>query len=118
MKTVAIWLSTAFLSVSLTAARPSQEASARAGACAMVQQALADSKRITPGVTRKEVERYFTHDGGLEFPNHAWYTYRQCNYIKLEVEFDPAPSRGSDFSSPDDAVKNVSKLFIDYPAKD
>jgi hypothetical protein len=118
MKSVAILLSAVVLLVSPIAARAGQGPASGAGACATVQQALADSRSIAPGVTRKEVEKYFTNDGGMQFPPHTRYTYRQCNYIKLEVDFDPAPSPGKDFTSPDDKVKNVSKLYIDYPAKD
>lgn len=118
MKSVAILVLAAVLSISPMAARAGQGPAPGAGACAMVQQALADSRRVAPGVSREEVEKYFKNDGGLQFPPHTRYTYRQCDYIKLEVDFDPAPSPGKDFTSPDDKVKNVSKLFIDYPLKD
>jgi hypothetical protein len=90
----------------------------KTSACAMVQQALADFARIKPGTTRREIEKYFDYDGGLQWSDKAVFTYRQCRYVKVEVEFKAAPSRGSAFKSPDDTVKSTSKLFIDYPTMD
>lgn len=87
-------------------------------ACAMMKQALDDSLQIKPGVKRKDVERNFEEDGGLQFPEYGCYTYRACNYIKLEVAYDAAPSRNGQLTSPEDTVRAVSKLFIDYPTKD
>jgi len=84
----------------------------------VVQKALADSHRIKPGVNRKEVERYFKYDGGLQFPNKSRYTYPACAYIKLEVAFQLATSTSGEIMSPDDTVIRVSKLYIDYPVKD
>jgi hypothetical protein len=87
-------------------------------ACSLVQQALKDSQAIKPGVTRKDVEKRFDYDGGLEFSDHAMFTYRGCRYIKLEIEFEPGPGREGKFKSPDDIVTKASKLFIDYPRYD
>ncbi len=99
---------------------PAAQAQDRAGACsdcAMVQQALADSQRIKPGVTRRDVEAYFKYDGGLSFRGRAWFTYPKCRYIKLQVEFEAAPSTPPP-PSPEDKVTAVSKLYIDYPTMD
>lgn len=84
----------------------------------MVQEALKDSHRIKPGMKRMEVEKHFISDGGLQFPDNWRYTHPRCEYIKLEIEFESAPNRGRNLTSPDDKVKKVSKLYIDYPTKD
>jgi hypothetical protein len=34
----------------------------------MVQQALVDYARIKSGLTRREVEKYFMQQGGVQFP--------------------------------------------------
>jgi hypothetical protein len=86
--------------------------------CVVVEQALAAYQAVRPGIKRKEVERSFKYDGGLQFPDHGRYTYRGCEYIKLEIDFKPAPDRGNAASSPDDTVATASRLFIDYPTRD
>jgi len=69
-------------------------------------------------MTRREVEKYFVSDGGLQFPNSTRYVYPKCVYIKLEVDFSPAPSRDRALASAEDIVTRVSKLFVNYPVKD
>jgi hypothetical protein len=83
-----------------------------------VQQALADSQRIKEGMKRKDVEKDWLADGGLQFPDNWRYTYPRCAYIKMAVEYTPAANRGRGPFSPDDTVKKVSNLYIEYPTKD
>jgi hypothetical protein len=64
------------------------------------------------------VEKKFKYDGGVQFPDQSRFTHRGCDYIKVEVTFQPAPNRGKNLTSPDDVVTAVSKLYIDYPARD
>ena len=85
--------------------------------CALVEQALKAYGEIKPGVMRKDVEKNFTYDGGPDFRNHGRYTYRGCNYIKLEVDFDLASDVGN-APNASDTVRTVSKLFVDYPTTD
>ena len=87
-------------------------------ACAMVQRALADSQMIKAGMTRGEVETYFAYDGGLQFPDNARFAYPRCTFLKLEVRFRLADSRGSDLTSSGDTVVSVSRLYVEYPMKD
>jgi len=87
--------------------------------CATVQLALADYHAIRPGVTRRDVEKNFKEDGGLQFRDKGRYTYKGCEYIKIEITFEAAPSGGGVRpTSPGDVVQGVSQLFIDYPVKD
>jgi hypothetical protein len=85
--------------------------------CAILEQALEAYRAIKLGITRKDVERDFKYDGGASFRDHGRYTYRGCDYIKLEVTFEPSPNQPDVLSSPDDTVTAASKLFIDYPAR-
>jgi hypothetical protein len=86
--------------------------------CGLVEQALAAYREIKPDNTRREVEKNFDYDGGIHFRDHGRYTYRGCNYLKLEVDFHLAPDTGKVPNSVNDTVTTVSKLFIDYPSKD
>ncbi len=95
-----------------------QTSQATATQCTTVLRALEDYQTIKPGLARKEVEKKFKYDGGVQFPDQSRFTHRGCDYIKVEVTFQPAPNRGKNLTSPDDVVTAVSKLYIDYPARD
>jgi hypothetical protein len=96
-------------SVGLTLGQPG---TASKSPCGLIQQALLAYGKIKPGVVRQDVENSFLEEGGPRFRDHGRYFYRGCEYIKLEIDFQPAPD------SVNDSVRAVSKLFIDYPTKD
>jgi hypothetical protein len=85
--------------------------------CALVRQALVDSGRIKSGMTRREVEKYFSLDGGMLFAEKTRYVYSKCQYIKIEIDFSRKPS-GKELFSPNDIVVNAARPYIEYPAKD
>jgi predicted membrane-bound spermidine synthase len=118
MKTAMAVFAGVFTWVALLGAPARQETASGPSSCAVVQQALSDYQHIKAGATRREVEKYFVLDGGLQFRSKTTYAYPKCNYIKLEIEFSPAPSGAPVLLSPDDTVTKVSKLFVGYPAKD
>jgi hypothetical protein len=93
-----------------------QSSSAAASPCAIVQRALEDYRAIKPGLTRKDVEKMFKYDGGLQSTGQGRFTHKDCTYIKLDVTFQLAPNGAG--KSPDDIVKTVSRLYIDYPTMD
>ena len=86
--------------------------------CSTAAQALKEYSLLDSNSTRKDVEKSFTYEGGIQSPNDAFYLFKGCQYIKLEVEYEPDPQRGNAFSSPNDRVKKLSKLFVGYPRKD
>ena len=88
-----------------------------ANACSVVQQALVASREIKAGATRADVERHFVRDGGVQFRQTTRYVYRQCPYLRLDVDFDVTRGAAASFS-PEDKVVKVSKLYVDYSTKD
>jgi hypothetical protein len=95
-------------------ANTNQEASA----CAVVDDALTSYYKLKVGMTRKELEQTFTHDGGLSTRWSSTYVYRKCHNIKVNVDFvlDPNVKNGSESAS--DQIKTLSRLFLDYESKD
>jgi hypothetical protein len=85
--------------------------------CAMVRQALIDHDRIKSGLTRRDVEKYFVRQGGVQFPGSTFYVYPKCSLLHVDVDFT-AKGTGERLFSPDDVVTKVSQLYVDYPAKD
>jgi hypothetical protein len=115
----AVLLSAAILSGGPAAAPARCRAEADGpSACDAIRRAVDDSIRIRPGMMRKDVEKYFRDDGGMQFPPKARYLWRPCMYLKLDVEYDLSPSRGKNLTSPEDTVRTVSKLYVELPYTD
>lgn len=86
--------------------------------CSSIESALKDAQNLKVGMTRKDIESHnFVIAGGATFRDHAAYVYKGCEYIKLEVDFKPDPTIERDVS-PRDIIAGLSKLTLDYPAKD
>ena len=85
--------------------------------CSVEAEALSDYAHIKPGITRREVEKYFAEDGGAQFPGNARYIYPKCRYLHLDIEFSVQGSAGR-LGSPADVVTKFSKIYLDYSAKD
>ena len=85
--------------------------------CVVIQQALTDCQRIKVGITRGEVEKYFAQEGGAQLPPNTRYVYPKCRYLHVDVEFTPKGPPEHLFSR-EDIVMTVSKLYVEYEAKD
>ena len=85
--------------------------------CGVVEQALSAAKQIAAGKHRSDVERLFERDGGMQFPSTTRYSYSQCRLLHIDVEFDTKKNAERLFS-PDDTVVSVSRLYVEYQAKD
>ena len=85
--------------------------------CKLVEEALEESRQLKPGMTRRQVEKDFEMDGGLQFPSSGTYTYQRCNYIKLDIEFKHI-EKSEALLSPDDIITSISQPYIAYPRRD
>jgi hypothetical protein len=85
--------------------------------CSVAEQALEDLQHVKVGMPRSELEKYFVVAGGMTFRDRTKYESRRCDYLEIEVDFklDPAVDRSN---SPNDAIANISKLFVAYPSTD
>ncbi|HEV2221749.1 MAG TPA: hypothetical protein VGR84_01975 [Candidatus Acidoferrales bacterium] len=90
--------------------------------CAVVKEALNNSLHFKVGMTRREVEKYFSPDGGLQFfsttGSTTRYVYLKCEFIKVNVSFKSAVHGSRNSRSPDDIVESVSKPYLEYPVAD
>lgn len=101
---------------------PRQNSVKQQDSCVVVKEALDDSLHIKVGMTRREVEKYFTPDGGLQFfsttGSTTRYVYLKCEFIKVDISFKSAVRGRQNLRSPDDIVENVSKPYLEYPIAD
>jgi hypothetical protein len=80
---------------------------------------LAWTADLKPGMTRRDLLRVFTTEGGLSTRTRRTYVLKQCPYIKLDVEFAPV-SKEPDPSSemPEDKIAKISKPYLDFSVLD
>lgn len=73
-----------------------------------VGNVLAWIATIKPGMTRSDLLRVFTTEGGLSTRTHRTYVLKQCRTIKVDVEFSISGSEG------EDKITQISKPYLDY----
>ena len=96
---------------------PHQVASPQ-GNCGVIEDALQETGKLKPGMTRDKVEVSFVLDGGLQFERTSRYTFRKCPSIKVDVEFaERGAGSPKEFSATDRVVK-VSRPYLEPPAYD
>jgi hypothetical protein len=86
-------------------------------------QFVADSMRrmatIHTGMTRADLLKVFTTEGGIYSATFGYYVYRGCPYFKVNVTFNPVnvprdkDGRLDPAGSPDDIIESISKPFVE-----
>jgi hypothetical protein len=73
-----------------------------------VNSVLAWIATIKPGMTRSDLLRAFTTEGGLSTRRHRTYVLKQCRTIKVDVEFSISENEA------EDKITQISKPYLDY----
>jgi len=85
-----------------------------------VAQALTRMLTIKPGMTRGDLLKVFTVEGGLSTRNQRSYVSRDCLYFKVDVEFRQVGPPGPDGAemgfgeSPADIIVKISHPYVAY----
>ena len=86
---------------------------------------LKEMQKIKVGMTRADLLKVFTTEGGLSTGLNRTFVYRQCPYIKVDVEFKPVgrPARDAKgrvtLSEADaDVIEKISKPYLDWMVLD
>ena len=58
-----------------------------------IAKSLREMKTIKVGMVRADLLKVFVTEGGISTPLNRTYVYRECPYIKVDVEFEPVGSR-------------------------
>jgi hypothetical protein len=92
---------------------------------AWVVESLKRMRTIKPGMTRKDLRRVFTIEGGGSTGLWRRYVYIGCPLFKVDVEFNAVgrPARDADgrvtlVESDRDIIKTVSKPYIEFTIVD
>jgi uncharacterized membrane protein len=74
---------------------------------------------IKPGMTREDLLKMFTTEGGLSNRLHRTYVYKECPYIKVTVEFEAAENTDDHLTEmPEDKIVKISMPFLQYGVAD
>jgi hypothetical protein len=74
---------------------------------------------IKPGMTRKNLLRVYTVDGGLSTRTQRTYVLKGCPYIKVDVKFLPVGNVQDGLTQdPNDKIQEISKPYLDYSIMD
>jgi hypothetical protein len=114
-----IILAAILLTALMTTGTPAQNAKAGTDHTKWVESVLRAADTIKPGMTRKELLRVFTEEGGLSSRTWRTYVYKDCPYIKVDVEFSPAGDVGNGLrEGPNDKIVKISKPYLEYSIMD
>jgi hypothetical protein len=74
---------------------------------------------IKPGMTRKDLLRVYTVEGGVSTRTHRTYVLKGCPGIKVDVEFVPVGNEQDGLTqSLSDRIQKISKPYLDYSIMD
>ena len=70
-------------------------------------------KLVQPGMTRGDLLKYFTTEGGISNRTQRRYVEKRCPYIKVDVEFKPVgKGDGPLGESEADIITHISEPFL------
>ena len=105
--------------LTLAAAPARDDKAAAAERVKWVEKSLKEMQSVKAGMTRGDLLKVFTEEGGLSTRTQQTYVYRECQYFKVDVRFEPVGDvRGGHFVSPGDKIVNISKPYLDWGVAD
>ncbi len=85
-------------------------------------KSLREMKTIKVGMIRADLLKVFVTEGGISTPLNRTYIYRECPYIKVDVEFEPLGSRDVEgrvtSETNEDVIKKISKPYLEWSVMD
>src|SRR5690242_755070 len=90
-----------------------------------VAESLQRMQTVKPGMTRADLLKVFTTEGGISTRLSRTYVYRECPYFKVDVEFEAVgmPARDADgrvtlIESGHDIIKKISRPYLEFSEMD
>jgi hypothetical protein len=88
-----------------------------------IDQVLQSIATIKQGMTRKNLSNVFEEEGGLSTRTQRKYVYKDCPYIKVDVEFSAVEAAvdgnaNRHDESPDDKIVKISRPYLEYSISD
>ena len=89
----------------------------------LISEAIRETSAIAAGMSRGDLMRVFTVEGGLSTRAQRTYVYRRCPYIKVDVEFEVDHLRDAQGRIPypeadDDVIRRISRPYLAWAVMD
>ena len=84
-----------------------------------IANSLKQIQTVKIGMSRKDLLKLFKVEGGISARTSRRYVYRECPYIKVDVEFEPVDAKQdkrSEYLS--DRIIKISKPFLEWSITD
>jgi hypothetical protein len=86
---------------------------------AWIAKVLKRLQVIQPGMTRKDLDRLLTTEGGLSTRFQRKYVFVDCPYIKVDVRFKAAAGTTDLLGeNPEDVIESVSRPYLEFSIAD
>jgi len=80
-----------------------------------LKERVLEIQSITPGMTRREVNKILLQNGGIFMPSAITYSHKECDVLKVRIEFEPLSKEYKGFSlNEDDKVTTVSMPYLGF----
>jgi hypothetical protein len=84
-----------------------------------ISEILIECQKIKPGMTRAELLKVFTTEGGLSTATHRTFVYRDCPCIKVDIDFNLSdPKQNALEEHPTDTISKISKPYLEWSFSD
>jgi hypothetical protein len=84
-----------------------------------ISEILIECQKIKPGMTRAELSKVFTTEGGLYTATWNHFVHRRCRYIKVDVEFTLSdPKQAGLEERPTNTISKISKPYLEFSVID
>lgn len=84
-----------------------------------IARVMRQIQAIHPGMKRKDLDEFFTTEGGLSWRTQEVYVSIECPYIKVTVHFNPTDEIPKDGRyDPEDVIKSVSEPYLQWAIMD
>jgi hypothetical protein len=84
-----------------------------------IAKVLRQISKVRPGMTRRDLLKVFTTEGGLSTRFQHTYVYSECPYIKVNVRFKAANDEGDGVQEePDDIIESISQPYLAWSVMD
>ncbi len=83
-----------------------------------VGRCLHDMETIKVGMTRAQLMKVFTTEGGLSSRTQEQFVYGGCEYFKVRVTFTPVSPSDGFFRDPNDKIASISEPIVQFTITD
>jgi hypothetical protein len=84
-----------------------------------VEKVLRQIGKIQPGMTRKDILKLFTTEGGISSRLQRTYVFVECPVIKVDVKFKAANDESNILrEEPEDVIETISRPYLGWSVMD